>query len=166
MEALNPRLTRMEEQLQSGSIPVRSAPSLPVEEPVEDHPPVPEEWEAPPAPRMEPAADETPVGFWTDLSMELRKALKPPAMGFFTPGGPISCKVQGDTLILTCDSEFIAKEVNRADVLEVIARKASAKLGRIVFVKVQDKNAQHTNNEQMEQLLRFGRDHSGIINIK
>ena len=166
MEALNARLTRMEEQLQSGSIPVRSVPSLPVEEPVEDLPPIPEEWEAPPAPRMEPAEDETPVGFWTDLSVELRKALKPPAMGFFAPNGPISCKVQGDTLTLICDSEFIAKEVNRADVLEVIARKASAKLGRIVFVKVQDKNAQHTNNEQMEQLLRFGRDHSGIINIK
>ena len=166
MEALNARLTRMEEQLQSGSIPVRSEPPLPVEEPVEEFPPVPEEWEAPPAPRMEPAADETPVGFWTDLSMELRKALKPPAMGFFTPGGPISCKVQGDTLTLICDTDFTAQVINKADVLEVIARKASAKLGRVVFVKVQDKNAQHSNSEQMEQLLRFGRDHSGIINIK
>ena len=44
--------------------------------------------------------------------------------------------------------------------------KASAKLGRMIRVKAFDKNATNEPNQQMEQLLQFGRTHSDIINIK
>ena len=147
----------------SGVVVSRPAPVVQAEEPA----PAPVQPRAE-EPQQTVAADEPelPVGFWTDLCTDVRKELKPPALGFFTPNGPIRHKLQGDTLVLTCDADFTAQVINKADVLEVIARKASAKLGRLIFVKVLDSKSAVNNSQQMEQLLRFGRDHSGIINIK
>jgi hypothetical protein len=54
--------------------------------------------------------------------------------------------------------------VDKPDVLEIVSRKASAKLGRPIRVFASDKTG--VQNGQMEQLLQFGREHSGVINIK
>ena len=161
LEALNARLTRMEDQLRSGSITVQQ-----VKQEAPRQEPAPQKPEEPKAEQPKLVSEETPAGFWTDLCADLRRELKPPALGFFAPNGPIQCRLQEDTLSLICDTDFTAQVINKADVLEVIARKASAKLGRVVYVKVLDKKSQQTNSEQMERLLRFGRDHSDIFNIK
>jgi len=56
--------------------------------------------------------------------------------------------------------------VNKPDILALVARKAAAKLGRQLRVVVSDKTPTVSNNEQLEQLLDFGRNHADRINIK
>ena len=48
----------------------------------------------------------------------------------------------------------------------MISRKASAKLGRPVRAVAVDKTKINVKSKQMEQLLRFGQEHSDIIKIK
>lgn len=167
-EALNARLTRIEDQLRTGSITVKSTP-IPWEED-EDRPPMPDDADAPPLPEEIPVrqVDDTPIGFWTDVVAQIRKELKPPVMGYFTsaPNAPVRAVLQGNRLNLVCDNSFIVDMINTPVVLELVSRKASAKLGRQVQVSVVDQNASNTKSEQMEQLLRFGRAHSDIIKIK
>ena len=61
---------------------------------------------------------------------------------------------------------FTKEIVNKPEVLELVARKASAKLGRAVRVSASDGTKDNTKTEQMETLLQFGRMHTDIINIK
>ena len=56
--------------------------------------------------------------------------------------------------------------VNKPDILELVARKASAKLNRPVRVVVTDNTGIEERNEKMEQLLNFSKAHSDIVNIK
>ena len=56
--------------------------------------------------------------------------------------------------------------VNKPEIIALVERKASAKLGRPVRVKAADKNSTATKSKQMEQLLSFGRAHGDIVKIK
>ena len=160
-ESLNTRLTRLEDRINSGSVAV-----TPVSVPQTLQ-------EAPPAPVVEEfsteipsceAVDEAPAGFWTEMCMQIRKELKPPVSGFFAPNGPVQGVLQGNTLVLSCANKFAKEVVDKPEVLELVNRKVSAKLGHPVRVLVSDKT--NVNNKQMEQLLQFGRDHSNVVNIK
>ena len=168
-EALNARLTRIEDQIRTGSITVAAAPAK-QEEPDYDRPPMPDDDDAPPvsfeAP-MEVPADE-PIGFWTDVAAQVRKELKPPVTGFFapTPNAPIKGVLRGDRLELVCANTFTMEIINKPEILELVSRKASAKLGRAVRVAAVDQSGKNVKSEQMEQLLQFGRAHSDIIKIK
>ena len=168
-EALNARLTRIEDQIRTGSITVAAAPAK-QEEPDDDRPPMPDDDDAPPvsfeAP-MEVPADE-PIGFWTDVAAQVRKELKPPVTGFFapTPNAPIKGVLRGDRLELVCANTFTMEIINKPEILELVSRKASAKLGRAVRVAAVDQSGKNVKSEQMEQLLQFGRAHSDIIKIK
>ena len=163
-ESINARLTRLEEQIKSGQIttitPV-DVPKASVEVKKETAVPEPE---IPAAPQL---ADETPVGFWTDLAASIRKELRPPVSGFFapTPNAPVQAKLTGDVLTLQCANEFTRGMVDKPNVTELVARKASAQLGKSVRVKVVDATAK-PDNKNMEQLLNFGRAHSDIVKIK
>ncbi len=167
MEAVLARLTRLEEQIVSG-IPVcvktetASAPEVqqervqPVQETLQvtvDEPVV---------------ADEAPIGFWTDIAAAIRKEINSPVSGFFvtTPNAPVRGILAGDKLILACNSSFVVNMVNKPDILELVARKASAKLGRPLHVVVTDDAELDQKNEQMEQLLDFGRAHGDIVKIR
>ena len=167
-EALNARLTRLEDQLRSGQFTLQAAPQPQVEE--EERPPMPDDDDAPPLPDEipAPAVSEAPIGFWTDVAVQVRKELKPPAMGFFTssPNAPVQGVLKGDRLELVCANSFTLDVINKKEILELVSRKASAKLGRPVKAVAVDKNAAGAKSEQMEQLLRFGRAHSDIIKIK
>ena len=168
-ESLNARLTRLEEQIKSGSfVAAVSEPRsvAPVEE-EEERPPLPDDGDAPPT-AEEPPLDDTPVGFWTDLAAAIRRELKPPLLGFFasTPNAPIQGVLQGDRVVLKCSTKFIQEMVDKPPVLEMVARKASAQLGRPVGAVAIDRSARPDNNKNMEQLLDFGRAHSDIIKIK
>ena len=72
----------------------------------------------------------------------------------------------GDRLELRCGNDFIAKMLDRPDVLEVVSRKASAMLGHPIRAVVVDINAKPAGNPRMEQLMNFGRAHSDIVKIK
>ena len=174
-KALNARLTRLEDQLKSGAFVV-SAPKKQAEAQPDyddDRPPMPDDADAPPgedvsyAPPAPPQSDG-PIGFWTELVAAVRKELKPPAFGFFTnsPSAPIHGVLRGNRLELHCNATFVAQSIDKPEILETISRKAGAMLGQPVRVFVVDLTAQPAVNPRMEQLMKFGREHSDIIKIK
>ena len=175
-ESLNARLTRLEEQIKTGSFTVKQvhAPKNASEDSDVERPPLPDDADAPPseedavpapAPKQQTQA---PAGFWTDLVTASRKELKPPASGFFvaSQNSPLRGTLKGDTLELRCQNTFVSEAVNRPDILEVVSRKASAMLGRPIRIVVIDLSARPAGNPRMEQLVNFGKAHSDIVNIK
>lgn len=168
-ESLNARLTRLEDQIKSGSFSIR-----PLSEPAvtdEEYPPMPDDRDAPPDPMAATPADvsaETPAGFWTEVCSQVRKELKPPVSGFFAPNpsGPVQGVLRGDILFLVCANTFAKEIIDKPEVLELVSLKASAKLGRQVRAKASDKNTVNEKSKQMEELLQFGRAHSDVIKIK
>ena len=170
--SLNARLTRLEEQIKTGSFvaaqPAQtSTPSVGEEE----RPPAPSDEDAPPvAGGLEPEAptDEAPMGFWTELVAAVRKEMKPPVSGFFStgPNAPVQGSLQGKKVVLRCSNPFTLDMVNKPEVLALVGRKATAILGYGVSAVAVDSTAKPENNARMEQLLNFGREHSDIVNIK
>ena len=176
-QAINARLTRLEERLDSGDFaaPAKATASVQIQdEPQIEMPPVPTDEDAPPV-KNEPtqqiqkqSEDQTPPGFWTDLSAAVRQELKPPLSGFFgmVNNGVITCRVTGDQLILLCAGFVIGELDKNPDALALIKRKASAILGRPITVRVMDASEKPATNAQLERLMRFSREHSDIVNIK
>ena len=175
-ESLNARLTRLEEQLKTGSFVMKQPQNVkPVQEAADDErPPLPDDADAPPSeedapPVPKPAPQSlAPAGFWTDLMTASRKELKPPASGFFVAAqnSPLRGALKGNVLELRCQNTFVADTVNRPDILEVVSRKASSLLGYPVQLKVVDISAKPSGNPKMEQLIKFSRAHSDIVTIK
>ena len=175
-KALNARITRLEEQLKNGSFVAVASSAKPKKEVPEDYydderPPIPDDADAPPPEDDLPPApmpSEEPVGFWSELCGNIRKELRPPVSGFFapSPSSPLQGALVGNTLELRCSNDFIAKMLDKPDILEVVARKAGAILNRPVRVQIVDLNAKPMGNPRMEQLMQFGREHSDIIKIK
>ena len=171
-EALNARLTRLEEQLRTGDFvaPVQSGKkAAPVPEDLEDEerPPLPDDMDAPPEETPAPV-NEAPMGFWTDLVSAVRKELKPPASGFFvaSPNAPVQGVLVGDKLELQCSNTFTAETLGRPEITEVVSRKASAMLGRKIRAVAVDLSARPANSARMEQLMNFGRAHSDVVRIR
>jgi DNA polymerase-3 subunit gamma/tau len=166
-ESLNARLTRIEDQLRSGSICLQPASAAPISDDRDEFLPTPDDRDAPPEPDV-PVLDEAPAGFWQDLAAQMRREMKPPVSGFFssTQNSSIGCVLRGDKLVLVCDSTFIMETINKPEILELASRKAAALLRRPVQVSVTDRTSEKTNSDQMDKLLQFGRAHSNIINIK
>ncbi len=170
-EALNARLTKLEDQLRSGCFTVQPGAAPVVED--EERPPLPGDEDAPPAenvPAVKETAtlDEAPVGFWTDIAAQVKAELRPHMAGFFAtgPSAPVRGVLQGDRLLLVCTNAFAKDMINKPEVIQLVSRKASAKLGRQIAVVVTDESGAATKSEQMEKLLQFGKAHSDIINIK
>ena len=171
-EALNARLTRMEDQLRSG-IFTTAAPGVQMAQEEEELPPMPTDEDAPPVAAEEPAApeeaaDEAPIGFWADLAGQIKASLRPPLSGFFvtTPNAPVQGVLQGDRLILVCANQFAVDMINKPEVLTMVSQKASAKLGRKIMAVAKDKSAAPQKSEHMDRLLEFGKQHSDIVKIK
>ena len=171
VQSLNARLGRVEEQLKTGIVAVKSVPAAETPAPEDDYerPPMPDDADAPQT--EEPVASyqqATPVGFWTDLAGAVRQELKPPLVGFFapTPNAPVKGYLQGDTVIISCSNGFTKNMVDKPEVLQLVARKASAILGRNVRAKAVDATEKPQCNPRLDKLLEFGRNHSDIVNIK
>lgn len=172
VKSLNARLTKLEEQIRAGDfIPAAPVDTQPAakEEPVQDIAPQPSgenhaSVERPEEPKPMPA----PVGFWTDLASAVRQELRPPISGFFAPtaNAPVQGDLRGDTVILRCTNAFTMEMVNKPEVLRLVARKASAQLGREVTAKAVDNQAVPAQSDKWNQLLDFGRAHSDVIKIK
>ena len=172
-KALNARLTKLEEQLRAGDFVVSAKPKdvakvLPEDVVDDELPPPLDDADAPPAEELFIPKMEAPVGFWTDLVRSVRSELKPPLSGYFsgTPSSPLQGGLEGDTVVLRCEGNFLMALVNKPEVLQLVTRKASAILGRNVRVKAIDVTATPQNTEKMDALLTFGRAHSDIIKIK
>ena len=177
-QALNARLTRLEDQIKSGSFVVnapRKQEKKTVPEDLDDErPPMPGDEDAPPSEEEETVApvkkDEplAPAAFWTELLAASRKELRPPASGFFvvSQNSPLKGVMKGDRLELRCNNSFVSEALNRPDILEVVSRKASALMGRSIHVSVVDMTAKNVQSPGMEHLLNFGRAHSDVVRIK
>ena len=170
-QALNARLTKLEEQLRTGSFVAAPQPAKQVkaEDFVDEElPPPPDDADAPPMEEMDVPEDPAPVGFWTDLAAAIRQELRPPVSGFFapTPNAPVQGVLQGNGVVLRCANDFTVKMIDKPEILEIVSRKAATILGRAVAVKVVDASAVPQSNQKMEQLLSFGRAHSDVIKIK
>ena len=172
-KALNARLTRLEEQVKSGEF-VAAVKDVPVSKSAdvadEELPPPPDDADAPPIEETQSQQPQqaAPAGFWTDLAAAVRQELRPPAVGCFTssPNGPVQADLQADVVLLRCSTTFIAEVLDKPEILQIVARKAGAILGRPVKVKVVDSSVAPQKSEKMGQLLSFGRAHSDIIKIK
>lgn len=165
-DALNARISRMEERLQNGTF------VLPAQQDTNNIPAIadePEEMETLEVQEPKPApVDEAPLGFWSDVVTQVRNELKPPVLGFFTTNqdAPVRGVLQNGKLVLQCSNSFTYDMINKADVLDCCRRKASAILGASVDVVPIDQTSKAQQSKQMEQLLSFGRAHADRINIK
>ena len=170
-DALNSRLARLEERLATGDFvaPPATAPKAADMEEEEERPPVPDDEDAPPLQNEEPViSDDTPAGFWMDVSASIREELKPPYSGFFaaTAQAPVRGVVRGNELVLECTNTFTMEIINKPEILQLVSRKASAKLGRNLRTVLVDVSAKPKKSAHMEQLLNFGRAHGDVVKIK
>ena len=165
-EALNARLTRLEEQIKTGVVaaPVAApAPEKKKEKPV--FTPKAEEVAAPVPAQEVPI--EAPVGFWIEVATQIRQELTAPAVkGYFAPNpnAAVQGVLVGDRLELRCDNAFVLGFVNKPEILQLAARKASSVLGRPVQAVAVDKNS--AASDGMEHFLKFGKEHPEHIHIK
>ena len=165
-KSLNARLTRLEDQIKSGSLlvaPTAAAPTSPAAEA-----PKQEAAEAP-APEEAPVQDDqVPLGFWAEVVSAVRQELKPPVSGFFvaTENAPVYGAMKNGVLELRCKNTFTADMLGKPEILEVVARKAGAQLKKQVKAKIVDLSAKPAGNSRMENLLQIGRQHSDIVKMK
>ncbi len=168
-QAMNSRLTKLEEQIRNGSFTVvkQTVSDSSNDDYDDDRPPFPDDTDAPPCDDVAPIQDEAPIGFWIDIAAQARQELQPPVSGFFAPAphSPVKGVLVGDTLQLQCNAPFVTDIINKPEVLQVVARKASAKMGRPIRVVAIDQSSVG-NPQRMDQLLQFGKAHSNIVNIK
>lgn len=157
------RLTRLEEAVRTGNIQTREQSSRQEQELSAAQP-----QQEQPQQQSARVPDEAPVGFWADLAEAVRAELKPPVSGFFvtTEGAPVKGVLRGGQVVLECPNRFVLDMVASREVLDTVARKASAMLGRSVGAKAIDQNEHPNTNEQLERLLSFSRAHEDIITIK
>ena len=177
-EALNARISRLEEQLRTGNFVAPAATVVqtkPADADDGDVPPPPGDTDVPPDPdapavvQKAPAAqkDDTPMGFWVDLAAAMRPELPPPIRAFLDPTGKMmNAVVRGDRVGLICANDHVMGMVDRPEIRDLAARKASAMLGRPVTVKAVNREAERGKSKQMEQLMAFGREHPDIVKIK
>lgn len=174
-QSLNARLTRLEEQIKTGSFVAgpaaqRISQGVSAQDEEEERPPLPDDADAPPIQDEElpQTADDAPIGFWSELCGSVRKELKPPITGFFaaTPNAPVQGVLTNGQLELRCANAFTAQMLDRAEVLEVVSRKAGVMLNRPIRTVVVDSSAKPASNPRLAQLMEFGQAHSDIVTIK
>ena len=69
-------------------------------------------------------------------------------------------------MVLRCANSFTVEMVSRPELLALIARKASALVGRNLRAVAEDITAKPAASAGMQQLMDFGRAHSDIVKIK
>ncbi len=161
-ESLNARLTRLEDQIKSGTFTVNAVQTeAPIMEVPEEVVSVPIEL---PEAEFEETNQELTAGQWADICAQLRSQLKPPVSGFFAPNGPVKGVVRENVFVLSCENTFTKEVVDKPEVLQLVSQKVSAALGRPMRVVAANKT--EVRNKNLENLLQFGRDHADVINIK
>ena len=176
-QALNARLSKVEQQLASGVVAVKAA-GKPEDTDDGERPPFPDDADDPFAgqpvqdapkeqtPRQEAKAE--PVGFWPELARQMQEGLSVRERGFFSPDGPVSATLRGDVLLLAAENEFVLGMVKKPAIEQLAREKAAAVLGRPVQVRFVLKNqvAGNSGEDPLERLVAFGREHADIFTIK
>ena len=166
-KSLNVRISRLEEQMKSGNITVmNTSAQQQVDSPEKAKPQIALPSEISSVSEIKGVELEPAV--WSEFCAQMRSELIPPEVGFFpaSPNGPVKGLLHGDILVLLCKNSFAKTVIDKREVLELAARKATAMLNRPIRVLATDKESAKETNEQMENLLKFGREHADIVNIK
>ena len=171
VQSMNARLTRLEEQIATGTFVQAKSANEKQEVALEEKKPATQQLpvaKQTPQSSPQPEASKVPMGFWTDLGASIRQELKGPMMGFFSFNSTsgVAGALQGDKLVLRCENTFVFDAINKPEILEIVSRKASARLGRNVKAEAVDVSAQPVKNDKMAQLLSFGKAHHDVIKIK
>lgn len=168
-EAIIARLTSLEDQVKTGAFtavtPV-APPCVPLKA-EEELPPPHDDADAPAEMAAAPVTDEAPLGFWANVTSSLKGEIPVSIAPYFNPSNnAIRAVLQGDRLTLICQNSYVLGMVNKPELQNKIATKASVKLGRQVRVFFTDLSGSQNSNENMAELLTFSKDHSDKINIK
>ncbi len=173
VEALNARLSRLENKVANGVIAAPQKAETVEEAPPwdDDEAPPWDDGDAPPIvqelPQMQPIA-QAPAGFWPKLVEQLRTALRPPAMAMFVMSeqAPIKGLLEDESLILQCRDEFTKNVINNPNVLQTVSECASAQLSRPVKVELRLAGETVKNNEGFARLMQFGEQHPELVEFK
>ena len=174
VRGLNARVSRLEDQLASGSFVQAVKAPAPSSNDDDDRPP-PDDWDAPPPGPNEdvppvpplPKPSEAPTGFWPDFAAKLKAEISNKLKGFIP--GSVRPLLEQDRLTLAADSKFVKDMIDVPEVLEPAARIASAMLGRPMRVRCVEKSkvsASADGKDPLQALVDFGRQHNDIITIK
>ena len=176
-QALNARLSKVEQQLASGVVAVKAG-GKPEDTDDGERPPFPDDADDPftgqpvqdapkeQTPRQEAKAE--PVGFWPELARQMQEGLSVRERGFFSPDGPVSATLRGDVLLLAAENEFVLGMVKKPAIEQLAREKAAAVLGRPVQVRfvLKSQVAGNSGEDPLERLVAFGREHADIFTIK
>lgn len=162
LDAMNARLTRLEDSIRSGMISVTAQPVQ--SEAPEEKPQMEEKIQEKPAQQEEPG-EELPIGFATDLFAALKQEGSGADNGWFTKEN-MELLLHGNTLELRCRTAFVKGIIDRPEITDRVAQRAGGMLRRPIRVKVTDGSVQGQMNGNMEALLKFGRANPNIVKIK
>lgn len=167
-QALNARITRLENKIASGLITLAQRPAEDEAPWEEERPPMP--MDPPPVsePTHEPVRDDTPVGFWPRLVEQVRPQLRPPALAMFVAGedAPVVGSVRNGVLYLEPRALIAEKLVSRPEVLQIVRECASGILGKPVRVQIGKSGEDAViNNESFDRLVHFGQTHGETVDI-
>lgn len=164
-QALNARLSRLEDVLASGVIPAPQAKQAPAPEPEPLAQNAPAEQREAPAPEHEPS-DELPVTFWADLSDSVRK-WKPSLGGYFNTNEAklLVPALQGDLLDLIAANDMVKSIVDKEEVRDFISQRASALLHRAIRVRITVRGARRGEDDPLRRLVDYGREHPDVVHV-
>ena len=159
-EALNARITRLEDQVKSGAVvaPV----SVPV--PQEEAAPVAEQTAEPQPPIQE--LELQPDEAWDEVCQQVAKEILPQWRNVLADKNAVNGYFRGPQLFLVCNNSFVKGIFDDPNINALVARKASAHMGRPITVVVTNDASAVGPTGDMEQLLRFGQEFPGIVNFK
>ncbi len=177
-EAINARLSRVEEQLASGIVlTADKATAKQIQsKSCENSNNISEKTDdARSGKNMMPAfslkQDETGAmcedNFWPQLIERLKPDLGPPTKGFFAINGPVSYKIDGEFLTLLTD-DFPYSYIKKPEVLQLVSQKASIILNRPIQARACLLSTQAQTNAAFESFVDNAKrldDGTGLICI-
>ena len=167
--SLNARISKIEDQLASGSFVTRQAAPAAEED---DRPPLPDDDDAPPffdedAPPVPAPAkqDDAPTGFVTDFLTRLKEEVPQRCTGFVHTSGSLQVSIEGNLLYLVVPGAFEKKMLDNPQVLEPASRIASGMLGRPITARCTErsKKAAPGSSASFNSLVSFGQEHNDVI---
>lgn len=165
-KALNARLSRVEETIASGNITVQKAPEAPtqaVPQPVAEETP-----ETVPAPIEPMPSDDLPISFWPEYFAKVREKL-PPSDRYMIGTEekvPAKASLSGNVLTFSAESQMVKDRLDKPEIRQAFAEKATAMLGKTIMVRIELASQQASAQDNLQRLVAFGRAHDDIINIK
>ena len=159
-EALNARITRLEDQVKSGVVAAPAKPSVTMEE-------IPSAAEQMPEPEPEPEMSQLePDEAWDEVCQQIAKEILPQWQNVITNKEAVNGYFRGPQLFIVCNNPFVKDIFTDPKTNELVARKASARMGRPITVVVTEDASVVSRTADTEMLLRFGQDFPGIVNFK